>query len=86
MIEHVSVEEQRQRYNEEAADYQDHHGSELNQRYRNESYRAELFDIELEGKRVLDAMCGPGVDTGYFLLRDSEVDGLDISELWAEGA
>lgn len=74
-----SVEKQRQRYDKEAEEHHLHYQDEWTQRYRDEFYRSNFADINLEGKQVLDAMCASGIETGYLLGRGASVVGLDIS-------
>ena len=74
------LKDQRELYNDKAETYMQSHGSDLNQLYRDKAYRDSILDIDLENKLLLDAMCGPGVDTSYFIKRNSDVFGLDISD------
>jgi SAM-dependent methyltransferase len=75
-----SVEFQRQRYNNEASEYDQHHGDKLSRLYRAKFYRNRLLDIKLSGKRILDGMCATGIDTGYMIDCGAIVVGLDISD------
>jgi SAM-dependent methyltransferase len=71
---------QRERYNAEADAYAQHHGSDINQKYRDRFIRSELFGFDLDGRDVLDAMSASGLDTAYLLGRNASVTGLDIAE------
>ncbi|MBS4095609.1 MAG: class I SAM-dependent methyltransferase [Sulfuricella sp.] len=70
---------QRKRYDEEASEYEAHHGDALSQRYRDEFIRRKLLPFNLDGKSVLDAMCASGIETGFLLQQGATVTGLDIS-------
>lgn len=74
-----AVEKQRQRYDKEAKEHHFHYQDEWTQRYRDEFYRSNFADIDLNEKKVLDAMCASGIETGYLLSRGAQVVGLDIS-------
>jgi len=74
-----SVEAQRTRYDIEASFYEEHHGHELNQLYRDVFVRNLVFDFDMKGKTVLDGMCASGIETGFLLSRGALVTGLDIS-------
>lgn len=74
-----SIEYQRARYDNEASDYDKHHGDKQSQRYRTEFIRNELFNFELKDKKVLDAMCASGIETEYLISMGASVTGLDIS-------
>ncbi len=74
------LKDQKDLYNKKAADYLDSHGSKSNQAYRDMAYRNRLLDIPIKNKILLDAMCGPGVDTGYLNSTGAKVIGLDLSE------
>jgi SAM-dependent methyltransferase len=73
-------EEQRQYYNEIARTYDEHYHSIHSIRYRREVFDSILGSLDLRGKRVLDAMCGGGENTSYFLARGATVCGQDISD------
>lgn len=77
-----SKEEQNQEayYNAIARQYDRHYASANALKYRYWAYDLALKNLDLEGKRVLDAMCGGGEGTGYFLRKGARVTGLDISE------
>lgn len=79
-----SIEYQRQRYDNEADDYQKHHGDYYSQLYRTEFVRSKLFNFEIANKTVLDAMCASGIETEYLISRHAQVTGLDISSKNAE--
>lgn len=74
-----SLEFQRERYDGEAAQYEAHHGDALSQKYRDEFIRNRLFAFDVGDKRVLDAMCASGIETGYLIHKGAIVTGLDIS-------
>ena len=71
---------QAEHYDRIAQDYSRHYGDKYSQEYRNQFINRHLFDgIELNGLKVLEAMCGSGETTGYLLDRGADVTGLDVS-------
>jgi SAM-dependent methyltransferase len=77
---HAFEEEQRQYYNKIARVYDEHYHSIHSIRYRRDIFDSILGSFDLRGKRVLDAMCGGGESTSYFLARGATVCGQDISD------
>jgi len=74
-------EQQRLITNRIFSEYDLHYGDVSSGEYRRRFIYEPLFEkIPLEGKRVLDAMCGGGYTTGYLLSKGAVVDGLDISD------
>ncbi|MBX9622046.1 MAG: class I SAM-dependent methyltransferase [Alphaproteobacteria bacterium] len=71
---------QKLKYNQQAKDYYLTHGDLFSQKYREEFIRKEAFPFVLNGKKVLDAMCAFGAETGYLIKKGASVEGLDISE------
>jgi SAM-dependent methyltransferase len=72
--------QQQAHYDEIAADYEAHYSDEWSLAYRREFIYEPLFaGLNLEGMKILDAMCGSGQTTDYLLARGAEVTGLDIS-------
>jgi SAM-dependent methyltransferase len=60
--------------------YEDHATDPWTQAYRRRFIDEPLLrGIELEGRRVLEAMCGSGHSTGFLLERGALVTGLDVS-------
>ncbi len=74
------AERQRQYYNSIAAVYDKHYHNPYAIAYRYELYDDFVRHIDLHGKQVLDAMCGGGENTAYFVDRGAVVQGLDISD------
>ena len=70
---------QKDRFDKEAKSYTDSHGSRINQSYRDLFIRNKLFNFDLKGKKILDAMCATGVETEFLLSKTQDVIGLDIS-------
>ena len=61
--------------------YEAHAADPWTQAYRRRFIdRPLLRGIELEGRAVLEAMCGSGHSTGFLLERGAHVTGLDVSE------
>ncbi len=77
---HDSVRFQSDRYDAEAQAYRLHHGDSVNQRYRDRFIRKQLFDFDLDGMRVLDAMSASGIEAGFLISQGAHVTGLDISK------
>jgi ubiquinone/menaquinone biosynthesis C-methylase UbiE len=80
----VSIQEQAQRFDEEAVEYDLRHTNSAALQYRDTFYRRRLFDFDMSGKKVLDAMCATGIDTPFLISQGAEVQGLDISSSCAE--
>jgi SAM-dependent methyltransferase len=76
-----SEELQKSHYNSISNTYAAHYGDNWSQKYRNKFINQLLVEgIEIDGKLVLEAMCGSGETTGFLLNRQAKVTGLDISE------
>jgi 2-polyprenyl-3-methyl-5-hydroxy-6-metoxy-1,4-benzoquinol methylase len=61
--------------------YEEHATEPSTQKYRRRFIDEPLLrGIELEGRAVLEAMCGSGHSTGLLLERGARVTGLDVSE------
>lgn len=72
---------QSEHYDTIAADYEAHYSDEASREYRRRFIHEPMFaGINLEGKSVLDAMCGSGQTTEFLLDRNANVTGLDISQ------
>jgi len=82
MTNNISKEESKQKiyYNKVAQQYDKHYANAAALEYRYSVFDLVLKDLDLKGKRVLDAMCGGGEATRYFIERGADVIGLDISE------
>jgi SAM-dependent methyltransferase len=71
---------QQDHYDEIAADYEAHYSDACSLEYRRRFIYEPMFEgIDLNGMRVLDAMCGSGQTTEYLLSRGAQVTGLDLS-------
>ncbi|HEY6231120.1 MAG TPA: class I SAM-dependent methyltransferase, partial [Pyrinomonadaceae bacterium] len=71
---------QRKHYDRIAEDYEAHYGDSCSREYRQRFIYQPMFDgMNLDGMKVLDAMCGSGHTTEYLLSRGAQVTGLDIS-------
>lgn len=73
---------QREHYNRIAADYEAQYGDPDGLAYREEFLYEPMFaGLDLEGRRVLEALSGSGHATGYLLTnKKALVTGLDISD------
>ncbi|HEY8270118.1 MAG TPA: class I SAM-dependent methyltransferase [Pseudobdellovibrionaceae bacterium] len=82
----LSETEQKQKdyYNSIAVTYDQHYSNEYALTYRNKQFDSFLEGQDLQGKLVLDACCGGGQNTSYFLSRGAKVIGMDISEKQCE--
>ena len=76
--------EQRSYYNSLAAIYDRHYHSDLANAYRAWLYDDVVGHLELAKLKVLDAMCGGGESTSYFLGHGAVVSGQDISQAQCE--
>lgn len=75
---------QKDYYNKIAVQYDEHYAHPSALVYRWGIYDQLLKHENFEGKEVLDALCGGGQSTGYFLKKGANVTGLDISEKQCE--
>ena len=75
---------QRNYYNQIARVYDKHHSHPYSLKYRYQVFDGILKNLSLEGKFALDAMCGGGENSGYFLNRGALLSGVDISEKQCE--
>jgi ubiquinone/menaquinone biosynthesis C-methylase UbiE len=82
----VSASEAKQQayYDDIAATYDVHYGSDNNIAYRARVYDQLLGTWKLRGMRVLDAMCGGGQNSAYFIGKGADVTGIDISSKQCE--
>ncbi len=71
---------QRKYYNEIADQYDRHYHNQYSIIYRKRLYDKILKNIKLKKSIILDAMCGGGQNTAYFLSKKSIVHGVDISD------
>lgn len=71
---------QKDYYNTIASEYEMHYSSSDAINYRHGLYNHFLKSFDLRKMNVLDAMCGGGQSTGFFLKRGAIVTGVDISE------
>lgn len=76
-----SPETQRRYFNAIAEKYHRHYGDPWSKRYRDHFINDVVLEgVSLEGKGVLDALCGGGETTEYLLNAGARVTGLDISD------
>jgi ubiquinone/menaquinone biosynthesis C-methylase UbiE len=75
---------QKDYYNRIAEKYDKHFSNLYALKYRYNLYDRIFKNIDLRELKILDAMCGGGEATGYFLHHGSNVAGLDISEKCCE--
>jgi len=75
---------QKEYYNKIAEKYDEHYSNKYALEYRYRTYDKILFGMDFKNLNVLDAMCGGGESTGYFLSKGAKVTGLDISEKQCE--
>lgn len=71
---------QRAYYDSISETYDQHYGSEHNIAYREQILQDIFADESLQGAKVLDAMCGGGQNSAFFISRGCQVTGVDISE------
>lgn len=71
---------QRDHYDRIAADYEAHYGDAASLEYRRRFIYQPMFKgLDLQGMKVLDAMCGSGHTAEYLLSRGADITGIDIS-------
>ena len=76
----LSDRQQQAHYDTISADYEAHYSDEWSLEYRRRFIYAPMFaGLDLNGMKILDAMCGTGQTTEYLLARGADVTGLDIS-------
>ena len=76
----LSDRQQQAHYDIISADYEAHYSDEWSLEYRRRFIYAPMFaGLDLNGMKILDAMCGTGQTTEYLLERGADVTGLDIS-------
>lgn len=76
----TAVQLQAAHYDRIAGQYQIHYGDFYSRQYRLRFINQPLFEgLDLQGKNVLEAMCGSGHTTKYLLSRGARVTGLDVS-------
>jgi SAM-dependent methyltransferase len=76
-----SPETQRRYFNAIAEKYHRHYGDPWSKAYRDRFINAVMLEgISIEGKDVLDGLCGGGETTEYLLDAGARVTGLDISD------
>lgn len=80
-----SERQQRDHYDNLALRYDAHANDPTTREYRARFIDAPLREgLDLAGRRVLEAMCGPGYSVGALRARGADVVGLDISRAWTE--
>jgi len=67
-------------YNRIANTYDRHYAHPFALKYRYQVFDQLLEKQSFKNLQVLDAMCGGGENSGYFVDRDAQVTGIDISE------
>lgn len=78
----AAEEAQKAHYDEIIAKYDQHYGDPCSLAYRDRFINQPMFDgLDLDGRNVLEAMCGSGMTTQALLSRGARVTGLDISEM-----
>ncbi len=71
---------QKEHYEEVAPTYVRYLQNEHAEKYRRSILNLAFNDVDVTGKKVLDAMCGGGELSSYFVSRGADVIGADISE------
>jgi SAM-dependent methyltransferase len=78
-------EAQKAHYNRIAAAFQAHYDDPSTRRYRDRFVDQPLLEgLDLNGREVLEGMCGGGLTTSALLARGARVTGIDISEACIE--
>lgn len=76
----VTESNQKKYYNRIANEYDKHYAKEEALHYRYSIYDSLLNEFNFKDKLVLDAMCGGGQNTSFFLSKGATVAGIDISD------
>ncbi len=71
---------QKKYYNSISSKYDSHYFSDSALKYRYWLYDLFLNQIDLRKMRILDAMCGGGQNTSYFIKHTEDIIAVDISE------
>jgi SAM-dependent methyltransferase len=78
-------EAQKAHYNRIAAAFEAHYDDPSTRRYRDRFVEQPLLEgLDLNGRDVLEAMCGGGLTTAALLARGARVTGIDISDACIE--
>ncbi len=82
----LTLEEKNQKkyYDSIANYYEEHYASQASLKYRLELFHRILKSENVTNLRILDAMCGGGQNSGYFMQYSTQVTGIDISEKQCE--
>lgn len=82
MANRYSQDEQKQRvyYNRISDTYDSYYGHDYALKYRYAVYDRVIGHMSFDGKHVLDAMCGGGMASGYFVQKGAVVSAVDISD------
>lgn len=76
----MDIELQQLHYDRLDTQYETHYGDACSLNYREKYINEPMFaGLHLDGKQVLEAMCGSGQTTGYLLSKRAQVTGLDVS-------
>lgn len=71
---------QARHYDSIARDYADHYADKTSRKYREKFIYPRMFaQIDLRGKRVLDAMCGMGTTSEFVISQGAKATAIDIS-------
>lgn len=71
---------QRDYYNQIANTYDSYYGNPFALKYRYMVYDRIIGNMSFDGKTVLDAMCGGGMASGYFVDKGAHISAVDISD------
>jgi SAM-dependent methyltransferase len=76
---------QKAHYNRIATAFEAHYDDSSTRQYRDRFVDGPLFEgLDLQGRQVLEAMCGGGLTTPGLLARGAHVTGIDISDACIE--
>ncbi len=77
----ATEQKQKELFDQKADLFEAHYSDKYTEEYRRKFvYQPMVEGIDLKGKKVLEAMCGSGQATPFFLEQGAEITGLDISE------
>jgi len=75
---------QKEYYNKISSEYDVHYSDKYALLYRKWVFDRVLKNIDLEQRKVLDAMCGGGQGTSYFIEKKCKITAIDISDAQCE--
>jgi len=77
----ITEQKQKELFDAKADLFEAHYSDQYTEAYRQKFfYRPMTRNLDLKGKNLLEAMCGSGQATEFFLGKGAQITGMDISE------